>query len=201
MTTSPETARPRFASVDLLRGIVMMLMALDHVRYFFTDLSFPLENMRFTWMSLFFTRWGTHFCAPAFFLLAGTGAAIATSRGSVSTATRFLWTRGLWLIALELTIIGFAWQFIPGYSFAGVIWCLGWAMILLAALVFLVAQMRLPAWTITAHGAAILLLHNLSDHLTPASLGRFEPGWRLLHVPGPVEIGSISWFVLFPVLP
>jgi uncharacterized membrane protein len=199
-STAASRFASRFASIDLLRGIVMVLMALDHVRFFFTNLSFPPENLHFTWMSLFLTRWVTHFCAPAFFLLAGTGAAIAGARSrSRSQVARFLWTRGLWLIALELTFIGFSWQFIPGYSFAGVIWCLGCSMLILSVLV------RGPVGLTGAFGAALILLHNLTDHVRPEAFGALAPAWRILHITGPVQmnaqIGAVQWFVLFPIVP
>ncbi len=91
---------PRLDSVDTLRGIIMVVMALDHTREFLTYLTFSPENLANTWPALFFTRWITHFCAPLFFFLAGTGAYLARMRGrSVSNLSHFLWTRGLWLVA------------------------------------------------------------------------------------------------------
>jgi uncharacterized membrane protein len=99
----------RVISVDLLRGLVMVIMALDHTRDFFTNLHFAPEDLAHTYGALFFTRVITHYCAPVFFLLAGTGAFLATSRGkSVQQISWFFFTRGLWLVFLELTVIGFA---------------------------------------------------------------------------------------------
>src|ERR1700682_5016645 len=92
----------RLVSVDVLRGLVMVIMALDHTRDFMTHLRFPPEDMAHTYGALFFTRFITHFCAPVFAFLAGTGAFLATSRGkSIQQVSRFFWTRGLWLVFLE----------------------------------------------------------------------------------------------------
>src|SRR4029077_19415941 len=104
---------PRLVSVDVLRGLVMIIMALDHTRDFMSYPGFPPEDMAHTNGTLFFTRVITHFCAPVFAFLGGTGAFLATSRGkSVSQVSRFFLTRGLWLVLLELTVIDFAWGFV-----------------------------------------------------------------------------------------
>src|SRR3954467_4320015 len=102
ITTSKPQAVSRLISVDLLRGLVMVIMALDHVRDYFTYLSFPPEDLSHTYGILFFTRFITHYCAPTFFLLAGTGGYLAVARGkTVQEISRFYWTRGLWLVFLE----------------------------------------------------------------------------------------------------
>ena len=188
----------RRASVDLLRGAVIALMALDHVRFFFTGLPYEPENLAHTSAVLFLTRWVTHFCAPVFFLLAGTGAHLSRAHGvPAARVSRFLWTRGLWLITLELTVIGFAWSFVPGYSFAGVIWALGWSMVVLAALV------RLPTGWSAVFGIAVVTLHHLADGAAPEAFGSLEWLWRFLHVRGGVEV---PWreggnFILYPLIP
>src|SRR4051812_22250054 len=128
----------RLNSVDLLRGLVMAIMALDHVRDYLTHLQFQPEDIRFTYPALFFTRFITHFCPPCFFFLAGTGAFLSRKKGA--ELSNFLWKRGLWLIFLEFTVIAYAWTFfIPPSDrvFIGliVIWALGCSMIFLAALV------------------------------------------------------------------
>src|SRR3984893_14859123 len=91
----------RLSSIDLFRGLIMVWMALDHTRDFFTIIRFEPEDINLTWPGLFFTRWITHFCAPMFFLLAGTGAFLYGQRRTPAQLSRFLWTRGLWLIFLE----------------------------------------------------------------------------------------------------
>ena len=101
----------RVDSIDILRGLVMIIMALDHSRDFFSHLRFEPENLAQTYYALFFTRWVTHFCAPLFFFLAGTGAFFYGRRRTPAELSRFLWTRGLWLIVLEFTIVGTAWTF------------------------------------------------------------------------------------------
>jgi uncharacterized membrane protein len=102
----------RLDSIDYLRGFAMVFMALDHVRYFFTALPFPPEHGGKTWLALFLTRWLTHFCAPVFLLLMGTGAYLTLERKGIAVARHFLWTRGVFLIVAELTFIG-----LPGISF------------------------------------------------------------------------------------
>ena len=141
---------PRLPSIDLLRGAVMLLMAIDHVRvYSGLPAGGPTPG-------IFFTRWVTHFCAPAFFFLAGTSACLY-GRNHQGVA-RFLATRGLWLVVLEVTVLRLAWTFnadFAGYNMAGVIWALGWCMIILAALA------RLPLRIVGAIGVVIIAAHNL----------------------------------------
>ena len=161
---SPPSAR--LESVDVLRGIVMILMALDHVRDYLSPGVSP-TNLEQTTVALFFTRWVTHLCAPVFFLLTGTGAYLALRRRMKSELSRFLFTRGLWLIFLEIVVLRcFALQFNFDYrlTMLVVIWALGWAMIVLAGLVFL------PAAVVIGFGAILILGHNLLDSLQAASL-------------------------------
>src|SRR5206468_92664 len=122
--SSAAPARTRLVSVDLARGLVMVLMALDHARTFASSARFAPEDLQQTNLALFLTRWVTHFCAPLFFLLAGVAAFLYEKRAGTAALRRFLVTRGPWLIALELSVIGFAWSF-RGFGFGGVIWCLG----------------------------------------------------------------------------
>src|SRR5437016_9972765 len=103
----PAASSPRLASVDVLRGAVMILMALDHVRDYFGVPGINPTDPAQTTAALFFTRWITHFCAPVFFLLTGTGARLALRRKTRAELSRFLFTRGLWLIVLELTAMRF----------------------------------------------------------------------------------------------
>ena len=103
----------------------MVVMALDHTRDFICNIPFEPEDISKTWVFYFLVRWVTHFCAPAFFLLAGVGAYLYGRRHSRAELTGFLVTRGAWLVVLEFTVIGFAWTFHPGWGMFGVICCLG----------------------------------------------------------------------------
>jgi uncharacterized membrane protein len=197
-TKAPSTRSPRVVSVDLLRGLVMVLMALDHTRDYFSGLPFPPEDLNHTFGALFFTRVITHLCAPVFFLLTGTGAYLSVSRGkTVPEVSRFFWSRGIWLVFLELTVLRFAWDF--NFNTAPVvqtIWALGWSMIVMALLV------RLPTVWIGGVGLAVIGFHNLFDSLSPASLGGAAGLWTFLHVPGFLSITpQISVLVGYPLIP
>jgi uncharacterized membrane protein len=192
------TQRSRIDSIDVLRGIIMILMALDHTRDFFGDLSVSPTNLATTSVPLFFARWITHFCAPVFFLLTGTGAFLSLQRMSRGQLSRFLLTRGLWLIFLEVTLIRFLWQFNLDYQvlLLNVIWALGWSMIVLGLLVYL------PLGASTGFGILLIAGHNLFDGVQPATLGGLEPLWRVLHVPGFLlnEPGR-TIFTAYPLIP
>lgn len=185
----------RLESIDFVRGLVMVIMALDHVRDFFTNLTFEPENLEPTWMGLFLTRWVTHFCAPLFFFLAGTGAYFYGKRRTKGELSRFLWTRGLWLAILEFTLIGTAWTFVFPWGFFGVIWSLGFSMIILAAVV------RLPMKWIAGLSVAVICLHDLLDKVRPASFGAWGWVWNMLHAKGGANIFGWHEFVLFPLVP
>jgi len=165
-----QPARPRLESIDVLRGLVMVVMALDHTRDFFSHdaLSFGPLNLTQTYAALFLTRWITHFCAPVFCFLAGTAAFLSLTRGKTKTdLARFLITRGVWLVLLELTVMQFAWTFNFDIhsSGGGVIWALGWSMVALAALIYL------PVWAIAAFGIVMIGTHNLFDSVPPEEFG------------------------------
>jgi len=181
--TSYSREQPaRLVSVDVLRGLVMVIMALDHTRDFLTYQRFAPEDVAHTSGALFFTRFITHYCAPVFAFLAGTGAYLSTSRGkTVQQVSRFFLTRGLWLVLLELTVVDFAWGFVP-WAHAGVIWILGWSMVAMALIV------RLPLRWIAGLGLGMIATHNLLDRIDPASLGRFSWLWILLHTPGRIAV-------------
>jgi uncharacterized membrane protein len=189
----------RLESVDLLRGIIMILMAIDHVRDFFGAPGLSPTDLTRTTIPLFFTRWMTHFCAPVFFLLTGTGAFLSLRRKSKSALSRFLLTRGLWLIFLELVVLRcFAWQFNFDYrlTMLVVIWALGWAMILLSALVYLTAPL------IVAFGVVLMAGHNLLDSVRGASFGPLAPLWSILHAPGFIVSDPRHLvFVAYPLIP
>lgn len=160
----------------------MVLMALDHVRDFVTRVRVQPEALAAHGsVALFATRWVTHFCAPVFALLAGVGAGLAMQRGkSVREMRRFLVTRGLWLIVLDLIVTPIGWRFsfelLP--AFALVLWALGLSMIVLAGLVSLSPRL------VAALAIIVITGHNLFDGIRPESLGAFAGVWHVLHVPG-----------------
>jgi uncharacterized membrane protein len=154
----------------------MIVMALDHVRDFFGAPGISPTNLAQTTVPLFLTRWITHICAPTFFLLTGTGASLSLGRKSIPELSRFLLSRGVWLIVLELTVIrclGYQFNFDYQVTLLVVIWALGWAMIVLSALVWL------PPAAILALGIVIVAGHNLLDGVRST-----HPLWILLHSPG-----------------
>lgn len=210
-----EPGRRRIDSIDLLRGIVMVIMMLDHTRdfvHYAVLQGFDPTDLTNTSVKLFFTRWITHFCAPVFVFLAGTGAYLQIARGkSKSSLSRFLVTRGLWLIVLEFTAVRLAVTFNTDYSFLGgiqVIWVLGVSMIVLAGLI------HLPLRVVGAFGVLMIALHNLLDGYRVQSWRGPEspvPGfWAkfyiLLHQA--FEAFPVLWFfpspvvfVLYPLVP
>jgi len=196
--TTPDPRPERLPCVDMLRGTVMVLMALDHTRRFFTGLSFSPENLHYTSGALFFTRFLTHFCAPVFFLLAGTGVFLAVAKGkSVAQVSTYLWTRGAWLLVLDFTILGYAWTYMFPFPHAGVIWSLAWSMIFMALIV------RLPLPAIAVLGIGVIATHNLLDRVNPAALGSVSWIWFILHRPGEFWIQPLhtSFLVAFPLIP
>src|SRR5215472_2287087 len=195
-TGSTPASSVRIVSLDIFRGLIMVVMALDHTRDFFTNLRFEPETLALTNPALFFTRWITHFCAPMFFFLAGTGAFFYGRRHSPAELTRFLWTRGLWLLVLEFTVVGTAWSFQFPFGFFGVIWALGASMVLIAPIV------RLPMRWIATLSLGMIVLHNLLDPIRPARFGSLAWLWTLLHARGGVLLPfNIGQFVLFPLIP
>lgn len=190
-------AKGRIASIDVLRGLVMALMALDHTRDFFSIAGFNPRDV--TEPALFLTRWVTHFCAPTFIFLAGLSAFLYGSGRSVAEASRFLFVRGLWLILIEFTIVRFGWTFNlgPFQEFtAGVIWVIGVSMVALAALVWL------PRWAIAGVALVMIGSHNLFDGIRADQLGEGGASWHILHQPGFLHLGDrVSVFVLYPLVP
>lgn len=169
------TKRVRIESIDVVRGVIMILMALDHTRDFFGNSGFNPTDPATTTIPLFFTRWITHFCAPVFFLLTGTGAYLSLRKKSKRELSRFLFTRGLWLIFLEVVVVRcFGWQFNFDYHLLilNVLWALGCAMITLSVLVYL------PASVVAGFGVVMIASHNLLD-----SIDSSNPIWSILHSP------------------
>jgi uncharacterized membrane protein len=199
-----ERVEQRIPSLDILRGLAMVLMAIDHVRVFS---GVPAGGPT---PAVFFTRWVTHFCAPAFFFLAGTGIFLHRRKlegpGQNGALARFLLLRGAWLIFLELTVIRFSWTFnfdYRNYALAGVIWALGWCMILMAGLIVL------PVPAVGTIGVAIIVLHNLMD----PRFGRLASGlhdsglawlWKILYfgfADGPFDVAGVRLIVLYSLVP
>ncbi len=151
----------RIQSIDVLRGIIMIIMALDHTRdYFHIDaMTDEPTNLETTTPILFFTRWITHFCAPLFVFLSGTSIYLQSLRKTKKELSLFLLTRGLWLIIAEFTIVGFGWSFniFFNFFFLQVIWAIGASMVILSALIYL------RYWALLAIGIMITVLHNILD--------------------------------------
>lgn len=187
MSTDAQTTR--LAGIDRMRGLVMVLMVLDHARDFFVGFGVDPTDLSTTTPVLFFTRWVTHFCAPGFVLLAGVSAYLSGRRGGAPgrpgpELRRFLVTRGLWLVVLELTVVRFGWIPEPLYRFTllQVIWVLGWSMVLLSPLTLL------PPRAVLALGVAGVAAHGLLDPIEADGLSapwRFV--WSVLHDPATFE--------------
>jgi uncharacterized membrane protein len=191
----PTTAR--VTSIDLLRGLVMIIMALDHVRDYFNIAAFQFDptDLSKTSIPLFFTRFITHYCAPVFMLLSGTSAYLVGARKGKKALSYFLFTRGLWLVFLELTVVNFGWFFDIYYNNTGtlVIWALGVSMIALSGLIYL------PKAAILAISLAMIFGHNLLDNFTVNNgIGKYL--WVILHQPN-VFPGRVNWFALYPLVP
>ena len=195
----PASTEPRrIDSVDLLRGIVMILMALDHTRDYIGNAATNPTNLATTTVSLFATRWITHFCAPTFSLLTGVGAFLMLRRKSKRDVSWFLLTRGLWLIVLDATVMRFILQFNVDYhvTFLLVLWALGWSMIVLSGLIFL------PTPAIATISIAMIALHNLFDGMSAPATAARRVLWFFLHRPGPLYAGDdVMWFLGYPLVP
>lgn len=163
----------RVGAVDIVRGLAMILMALDHTRDFLGSSANPVD-IATTTAPLFFTRWITHFCAPTFFLLTGTSAWLSRRGRTASQSAWQLFTRGAWLLLLELTVFRFVLQFNFDYhtTVLNVLWALGWAMMVLSVLVYL------PRSVIAAFGIILIIGHDALDPIRSTN-----PLWTLLHSP------------------
>ena len=193
-------AVPRIGSIDLMRGIVMIIMAIDHVRDFLSPFPWDPTDLSKASAGLFLTRWITHYCAPTFVFLAGSSAFLyarntGASRGALQ---RFLVSRGLWLVLLELTFISFGWRFDFNGLVLQVIWAIGWSMVALAGLLYL----PLPA--IVGVGLVMVFGHNLLDGIHSKDFA--DPaaawGWDLFHE---LHFGTLASgyqiLVLYPLVP
>lgn len=195
INTSTSVKKFRFYSIDILRGLVIVLMALDHVRDFWGMTHFNVESLDDSNLAWFLTRWVTHFCAPIFVFLAGTSIYFQQKMGKTRPElVRFLLTRGVWLIFLEFTFITLSWRFpvLPDTYTFQVIWILGFCMILMAGLIYLPKSLLL--------GVAVLIVlgHNAFD--STVGLGHW---WTILHQGGIIrwEALQVNLFVLYPLLP
>jgi uncharacterized membrane protein len=204
-STSPvqPASAPRIQSVDALRGAIMMLMAIDHIRDYVSRSAqqFSPTDLTRTTPAIFFTRWITHFCAPVFMLTAGLGAYLWMTRGhhSKGELSRLLISRGIWLIVLELTILRLT--FFSQISFTAnpviliILWAIGISMIALAGLIYL------PKRVIAAVSIAIIALHNLLDPVSAERFGRAAWIWDILHQQNVFAFHGINFVTAYPVLP
>jgi uncharacterized membrane protein len=194
-------ASSRIDAVDLLRGLVMVLMVIDHTRDFFGNAAIDPTDLSSATPALFMTRWVTHFCAPVFAFLAGAGAYLAGVKGrSRSNLAAFLATRGLWLIFLELTVVKFGVLFHPAPKivFLLVFWSIGGSFALLSGLVFL------PSRIVGGLGVLLIVTHNLTDFFgfSPGALGPLRPLAQLLFRPGFLPLpGGVNAIIGYPLLP
>lgn len=192
--------KKRLTSIDMLRGLVMVIMALDHVRDMLgraqpADLAFSDADA-----ALFFTRWITHFCAPTFILLAGIGVFLyeAKKKCTKRELSRYLLTRGIWLIFVEFTIINLGWNFNVGTQFAPLLqifWVIGWSMLTLAGLIWL------PRPVILGFALVMILGHNLLDIIEPVT-EQASALWVLFHIQAVVKVGgSPIAYGVYPLIP
>jgi uncharacterized membrane protein len=203
MDVYPAAASPtrRVEAIDAVRGTVMILMALDHVRDFVHRgaMSYSPTDLATTTPVLFLTRWVTHVCAPTFMFTAGLGAFLWSRRGkSKPQLSTFLLTRGLWLMVLEVTVMRLAYDFDLSrhYPFLLlVLWVLGACMIGLAVLVWL------PIRVLAALSLATIALHNCLDKVNAAQFGSSAGVWNLLHQPGAFSLAGATIIVGYPLVP
>jgi uncharacterized membrane protein len=189
----------RLSSIDTLRGLVIVLMALDHTRDFFSNAHFSLTDLDKTSVALFLTRWITHFCAPVFVFLAGSSAYLwASQREPRTEVSSFLLKRGLLLLLLEGTVEAWAWNFRADLRHidGGVLWAIGWSMIAMSVLV------KLPLNWIIGFGVLMIVTHNAFDGVIVADLGSFGPWWSVLHTGDTVQL-SVGWQInpYYPLIP
>jgi uncharacterized membrane protein len=187
----------RIASIDVLRGLVMVLMALDHTRVFFSNSMFDPTDLGNTTAAYFATRWVTHFCAPVFVFLAGTAVfmRLKAEKDKASVA-RFLIFRGLMLVILEVSVVNIGWIFsVPEFIFLQVIWVLGVSMIVLAGLIYL------PLAAIVVIGLVMVVGHNFLDNVNAEDLGAWSTLWKILHQSKGFEVFGFPIWPSYPLIP
>jgi uncharacterized membrane protein len=192
---------PRIRSIDIARGVAMVLMAIDHVRVFS---GVPAGGVT---ADIFLTRWVTNFCAPAFVFFAGVSIFLHGQKlQDLHAQSRWLILRGAWLVLLELTFLRLAWTFnadFAHYMLAGVIWMLGWCMVLMGLLV------RLPVWANAVFGVAVMAGHNIIPLIIGGSAQSIMNSplgwlWRILYFGGGITVGSAAepnFFILYSIIP
>lgn len=197
---SSLSASTRVQSVDALRGLVMIIMALDHVRDFFHAgaMSFQPDDLTRTTAALFFTRWITHLCAPVFAFTTGLGAYLWVNRGrNIEQLSQFLWKRGVWLVLLDLIVVRFSMFFslTVGPVILSVLWALGWSMVILGFVA------RLPMRAIAIFSVTLIVLHNLADGIPAAAFGSAAWAWNILHQPGLIPVNGLIVLAAYPLVP
>lgn len=188
----------RIESIDILRGLVMIIMILDHTRKFMYSANAMPTDLSEASIPLFFTRWITHFCAPVFVFLSGTGAFLYGTKSSPEQLTRFLWTRGLWLVIADLTIIVYAWTFDITFSklVLGVVWAIGISMICLSVLI------KLPQRLVLIFCLAMVLFHNALDLINLNGTSLTDALWYLLHQKAPFPVSPhLTILFEYPLIP
>ncbi|MBL0742670.1 DUF1624 domain-containing protein [Chryseolinea lacunae] len=203
MTTATPNVlveKPRISSIDMMRGIVMVIMALDHTRDYFHIDAFTFDPTDLTKTSpiLFFTRWITHFCAPTFVFLSGLSARISRQNKTVKELSRFLLTRGLWLVVLEVTVVrfGLLFNFYYDFTMLQVIWAIGASMMVLSALVYLGDR------TVLVVGLVIVFVHNALELINVSPESAWSAPWAMLVRAGFFPVVPDHFIgVPYPVLP
>ncbi|MDQ2793022.1 MAG: heparan-alpha-glucosaminide N-acetyltransferase domain-containing protein [Bacteroidota bacterium] len=190
----PAAERPRVQAVDVVRGLVMVIMALDHIREFWTPMTMRAEDVAQASAALFFTRWVTHFCAPTFVFLSGVSIWLyGRKQPSRARTSGFLFSRGLWLVAVEVVLISFVLQWQANMILLEVIWAIGAGMVLLAALIWL------PRGVLAVLAVVIVAGHNALPVIQPVTAS--NAGWALLHNPpfllplGPLPPALVAYSV------
>ena len=192
--------RERFEALDVLRGLTMVIMALDHARDFFA-LNFVYwapTDIDLSNLEVFLTRWITHFAAPVFIFLAGIGLYFASARRSKFELASLAFSRGIWLIFLELTLVGFFWTFSSDFYYQpkiAVLFAIGVAMIAMAGIIYL------PKYFIAILAGFLILGHNMLDGIAPQEFGEFAWLWNLALVPGVINLEGIEIRVVYPLAP
>lgn len=198
-TSSPVANGSRLQSIDALRGLVMVIMLLDHVRetwFLYMPVGDPVDA-RTIMPALFFTRITSTLCAPIFVALTGLSAYLYGQRHSPAETSRFLLSRGVFLVLLELTLVNFSWraELIPHFVFLQVIWAIGLCMIVLAALI------HLPAQAILLLGITLVAGHNLLDGIRFAPDSPLFVPWAIIHERSQIELAGTVIKFNYPVLP